>query len=255
MQRSTLRSPLYAVLSGMWLLACGEVPGADPLRSEEPLATETSALCSGASVSNLSLGGMSSYQGELAGGGNWAVNYPANAIRLDYYVNGVWRGSEERCNALGGTTSCTGSGSWSFSMSGMSCGWHSVEVRALPMVIDSAGNRSTCGVTPTTISTSVLEYCNPTASLSCLRGYSSVVSCSASGSNGTGDYTPYWFDSRSGSWNAGGWDSSYNQCAPPSYGQPSEWLTVAFKVVDSQATESNTQYAYFECALGNYPDF
>jgi hypothetical protein len=162
MQRSTLRSPLCAVLSGMWLLACGGVRDDGPLPSEEPLATETSALCSGASVSSLTLSGMSLYQGELAGGGSWAVAYPANAIRLEYYVDGTWRGTDERCNSSGGTSSCTGSGSWSFSSSGMSCGSHSFQVRALPMIIDSAGNRTTCGGTPRTLSTSVLENCDPT---------------------------------------------------------------------------------------------
>ncbi|HEX5752008.1 MAG TPA: hypothetical protein VFZ09_37665 [Archangium sp.] len=160
--RKTTGISLGAVLSGLMLLACGGVPDAELTPADGPQGTTTSALCSGVSVTTLSLAGISTYQGEMAGSGDWAVANPANAVRLEYYVDGVLRSSEDRCNASGGTSSCTGSGSWSFSASGITCGSHNFQVKAYPMVIDSAGNRTVCLDSPRSLSQSVAgDACPP----------------------------------------------------------------------------------------------
>ncbi|MET0405426.1 MAG: hypothetical protein ABW123_23620 [Cystobacter sp.] len=137
MWRLLLRCALYAGLSPLLLAACGgEGLGGS---AAEPLGTHESAVCSGLRVSDLTITGVSSYLGEASGGGNWSVAAPANAVRLEYYVDGVQRTFEER---TGGT------GPWYFSKDGIACGTHTFEVRAFPMVIDSAGNRSTCSDAP-----------------------------------------------------------------------------------------------------------
>ncbi|HYO56084.1 hypothetical protein [Archangium sp.] len=135
MRRALTRSPLHALLSGLLLAACGGIPEAELGPSAETLGTQEAALCSGQYVEALSISGISSYEGEAAGSGGWDVSAFANAARLEYYIDGVLRSFEERSG---------NSGTWYFSRSGISCGTHNFEVRAYPMVIDSAGNRSTC---------------------------------------------------------------------------------------------------------------
>jgi hypothetical protein len=75
------------------------------------------------------------------------------------------------------------------------------------------------------------------------------VVCYGSGSGGTGSpYTPCWqFDVRStqgesytSSWFDGDWSQSF-YCPPTYVIQPSEQLTVAFKVRDSAGAESYAQ--------------
>jgi alpha-tubulin suppressor-like RCC1 family protein len=132
-------------------MACGgpSAPGSAP--AEPSLGTRESAVCSGASVTRLAISGLSTYLGEMAGNGEWTVSYPANAVRLEYYLDGVLRTSEERPGA---------SGTWYFSTSGIACGGaHTLVVKAFPMVIDSAGNRSTCWDTFLSASRAVTEPC------------------------------------------------------------------------------------------------
>jgi hypothetical protein len=160
--RKTTGISIGAVLSGLMLLACGGVPDAALAPVDEPLGTDTSALCAGASVTTLSLSGISTYQKEMAGSGDWAVSTSTNAVRLEYYVDGALRSSEDRCNASGGTTSCTGSGPWNFSASNIACGSHTFLVKAYPMVIDSAGNRTVCVDSPRSLTQTVPgEACPP----------------------------------------------------------------------------------------------
>lgn len=158
----SIRGLTSALLSGLLMTACGGGPEAGLAPSEEPLGTAGSALCSGASVTSLTISGISTYQGEMAGSGNWKVSTATNAVRLEYYVDGALRSSEDRCDAAGGTTNCTGSGPWHFSASGISCGTHTFLVKAYPMVIDSAGNRTTCWDSPKSLSRSVAgDACPP----------------------------------------------------------------------------------------------
>lgn len=153
-----IRCLLSALLSGLLLTACGGDPEAGLAPSNEPLGTTEAALCAGVSVTTLSLSGISTFQGVMAGGGDWAVSSPANAVRLEYYLDGssTPRSTDERCNGSGGTTNCTGSGPWNFSASGISCGTHSFLVKAYPMVIDSAGNRTICWDSPRSLTQSVV---------------------------------------------------------------------------------------------------
>lgn len=126
-------SPLCVLLSGLLLTACGGV--VDSPDAMEPLGAAELALCSSSAVSSLTISGISTYQGEMAGSGTWAVSYPANAVRLEFRIDNVLQSASE----LTGT-----SGSWYFSKAGLSCGTHTFNVKAWPMVVDSSGGRTTC---------------------------------------------------------------------------------------------------------------
>jgi len=184
MRKNLLRSVLRASLSGLMLSACGGMPnelGLTP--AEESLGTQEAALdCAGASVTALNIGGMSSWGGVLSGGGNWSVTYPANGVKLSFYVDGVWRGDQ----TLQGDANR--SGSWSFNDSPIGCGSHTFQVRAIPAVYDSNGNPpGTCAAGSTSRTFTFTQGC-PTANLSCTQETYSA-SCTGSGSGGTGGYT------------------------------------------------------------------
>ena len=142
-------APFWALLLGLWLGACGGVPEAGLAPGDEPLGTQESALCVGLSVTTLTTSGISSYQGELAGSGSWAVSSGANGIRLEYYLDGVLLSVEERLGT---------SGTWYFSGE-MTCGTHTFQVRGYPMVVDSGGTRTTCYSGSKSVSQSVTETC------------------------------------------------------------------------------------------------
>jgi hypothetical protein len=244
MKRGSMRSMLCGVLSGLLLAACGG-PEEGVSAAEESLGTQQAALCSGLSVTTLNLNGMSSYGGELAGSGNWAVSSGANAVRLEYRVDGVLRSYEERTGS---------SGTWYMSSTGTTCGAHNVEVKAWPMVIDSAGNRTTCMDAPNTLTQSVTQGC-PTTSLSCTRS-STTVNCTGSGSGGTGGYTLFWrseeqsdYGSYVGSWyQASGSQGFY---CPIKHGEV-VWngdILVEFKVRDNSGMESPVTSRTFLCAF------
>ena len=84
MKWDAVRSVASLWLGGLLMLGgCGgglEESGPPP--AGEPLGAHEAALCSGLSVSSLSLSGVSTWQGEMAGSGRWAVAGGANAIRL-----------------------------------------------------------------------------------------------------------------------------------------------------------------------------
>ncbi|HSP78706.1 MAG TPA: hypothetical protein VLQ93_09270 [Myxococcaceae bacterium] len=150
MRRHLAGLSVCALLPGL-LLGCGgdtsEAVGAEP---GESLGTQESALCSGLSVTSLVISDASTYQGTMAAVGTWAVSQFANAVRLDYYVDGVLYSSDERPG---------NSGTWYFSANGVACGTRTLMVKAYPMVIDSNDNRTTCWTAPNTVSQSVTEPC------------------------------------------------------------------------------------------------
>ncbi|WPB79972.1 hypothetical protein KYC5002_12600 [Archangium violaceum] len=158
MPRDTGHSLRWRALLGGWLMwvGCGgKESGLAP--ADEPLGTHEAAVCAGTSVSSLSVAGISTYEGEMAGNGQWAVASPANAVRLEYYVDNVLQSSEERPNP---------SGTWYFSTTGVACGPpRTFLVKAIPMVIDSAGNRTSCWSSPgKTVTQSVTDAC-PSATI------------------------------------------------------------------------------------------
>ncbi|MDC0708281.1 hypothetical protein POL68_07340 [Stigmatella sp. ncwal1] len=129
----SLLSPLFAGFLGM---ACGGAEESPPSPSSPTLGVQESALCSAVSVTSLTLTGASTYQGELAGNGTWAVSTFSNAVRLEYYLDGVMFAYEERPGH---------SGLFYFSRNGVSCDvLHPLQVKAFPMIIDSNGVRTTC---------------------------------------------------------------------------------------------------------------
>jgi len=150
MSRPVITAPLCALLSALLLTACGSVSETEQEVPVDALGTQELAMCSGLSVSNLAFSGASTYLGEMAGSGPWAVSAGANAVRLEYYIDNVLYASEERAGT---------SGTWYFSQTGISCGTHTLLVKAFPMVIDSAGNRTTCWGAPRSASQAITEAC------------------------------------------------------------------------------------------------
>lgn len=154
MHRELIRTPVSLLLLGL-LAACGGIEAND-LDAMEELGTSQAAMCYNSTASGLSISGISTYQGEMVGAGSWAVTYPANAVWLDYYIDGVKQSSEQR-------TSETRSGSWSFSKTGVSCGSHTFQVTAYPMIVYSGGS-SVCWSNTSQTRTQVVsepcpEYC------------------------------------------------------------------------------------------------
>ena len=149
MVREPIRPLVCAVLCGLLMTACGGT-GTDVALSEEEPGTQRSELCSGLTVTSLVVSGASTYEGEMAASGTWTVAPGANAVRLEYSVDGVLSGTEERVGATG---------TWYFSTTGIRCGPRNLVVKAWPMVIDSAGNRSTCSTALTSTSSTVTEDC------------------------------------------------------------------------------------------------
>jgi hypothetical protein len=135
------------------LAACNSIPeaGRDAAAQESP-GTVKAAMCAGASVSNLTVSGINTIQGEMAGAGDWAVTYPANAVRLDYYIDGVLQTSDMR-------RSDNRAGSWSFSQSGVACGTHTFEVKAYATVSYSGGDTICWNSGPGSLSRVVSEPC------------------------------------------------------------------------------------------------
>ncbi|HSP78850.1 MAG TPA: hypothetical protein VLQ93_09990 [Myxococcaceae bacterium] len=236
MLRNLIRAPRSLLLSGLMLAACGGAPEAELASpAEELLGTAEAPICSGASVSSLTILDISTYQGEMSGAGLWEVTYPANAVRLEFYIDDVLQATTEKSGSR--------SGSWNFSQSGVACGPRTFRVTAIPMVIDSEGSRTTCWTSgPQSLSQVVTEACAPTASLSC-SFTSPIYDCTGSASGGTNPLTPMWRVSTrnngSSTWQVGEWYDSTSWsgsfvCKPWSYS-----TRVEFRVRDAQGLYSN----------------
>jgi hypothetical protein len=147
MLRHLTRSPFCLLLSGLLLMACGPISEEAP----EALGVVESAMCSNSAVTALSISGMTTYQGEMAGSGTYAVSYPANAVWLEYRIDGVVQATEERLGA---------SGTWYFSKAPVACGTRTFSVKAWPRVVSSDGSSTTClSNASLTASKSVTEAC------------------------------------------------------------------------------------------------
>jgi hypothetical protein len=149
MMRESMRPLVCAVLCGL-MVACGGTE-ADPVLPEEQLGTQQSELCSGLYVTSLVVSGASTYNGEMAASGTWTTAPGANAVRLEYYVGDTLYTTEERVGATG---------TWYFSTTGIACGPRNLVVKAWPMVVDSAGNRTTCSAALTSATVTVTEDCH-----------------------------------------------------------------------------------------------
>jgi hypothetical protein len=255
MHRPPVRALLCVSLPALMLAACGGVPEEAGLAPpEEPLGTREAAVCSGLSVTSLTLSGISTYQGEMAGSGNWAVSTFANAVWLEYYVDGVRSSTTKKLGT---------SGTWSFSASGIPCGSHSFEVRAYPMVVASDGSETTCWSSYKSLSQTVSENCSPiTTSFSCVRSSTTTLKCTGSASGGSGSFTPYWqetWNSWPDAWYSGAWTQSFycqklvlTPCSPdqPCEQAPTEQLKISFKAIDSAGTASAVSSSVtYTCAM------
>ncbi|MDC0709625.1 hypothetical protein POL68_14230 [Stigmatella sp. ncwal1] len=237
---------LRIMLVGLFPMACGNPESS---LAEEPLGTSDAALCSGVSVSSLSIADGSSYGGDLAVFGSFAVSVFSNAVRLEYSVDGVLKAVDERPQP---------NGSWYFSGNGLTCGAHAFQVKAYPMIIDSNGNRTTCyDGGPRTVSRTFTQAC-PSASISCMRTSADQVTCTGSANGGTGSYTPFVQEelrpadhpesNYNTGWYPGGW--SWTRYCPQAYSFPLDEIFVRFKVRDNSGMESSADFGWITCAAG-----
>ena len=252
MKRDPRKTTLNALLSGLLLAACGGPTEEGALLSDERMGTRSSALCSGASVSSLTISSFGSYGGEASGGGTWSVTSPANGIHLEYYIDGVKRGEQDIQGNSGRA------GNWSFTYRPVSCGQsHSLMLKAYPLsfLSTSIDRCETSG--PSSASATFSEAC-PTSTLSCTRTSSTEVSCTGSGDGGTGGpYTGQWQRTEknhtTGSVYQSGWYtaplSSTFYCPQGIailYPTNSE-LTLEFKARDVNGLESNALSQTYSC--------
>ncbi|AKJ06039.1 hypothetical protein ATI61_110217 [Archangium gephyra] len=242
--QKTIRSFTCSLMSGLLLAACGGASEDALAPAEEQLGTRESAMCVDLDVSMLTIDGVSSYEGVAAGAGQWAVSTGANGVRMEFSVDGVLRSSTEYLGT---------SGTWNFSAGSMGCGNHLLEVKAFPMVVDSAGNRTTCYDFPMTDERGFSQYCNPTTSLSCTRVSTYSVKCTGSVSLGTGTHTAYWQTS-SLSEDSSGWyqgtlsrNVGCEQRTTYNKDRPLDTLVVEFKVQDSNGNWSDISSRSLSC--------
>ncbi len=271
MMRIMIRSPLCALVSGLLLSACGGVPEEGQSPEEEALGTQESELCSSATVTSVSVQGVSTYGGLMAGAGSYSVDGGANGVRLEYYVDGVQKYYEERQGV---------SSTWNYSWAGVSCGQHSFQVKAIPMILGSDGTRATCSSISQWSSVYYpSEPCpNPRTTFSCTRTSTTQVKCTGGASGGSGTYTPMWQESYSGypyGWYDGTWTRYFScrstsgticyrstqkqagsadaQMLPPDDGtcEPlyPESVTFEFKVRDSNGAMSSVKSATYTCYM------
>jgi hypothetical protein len=251
MQRDLMRSPLLALLSGLLLVACGGALEAEQPPIEQSPGTQESAMCAGLSVTNLSITGISTVLGEMAGSGEWAVSTYANAVQLEYYVDGVLSSTDVRRGT---------SGTWYFSASVMACGSNTFQVKAYPMVIDSNNNQTLCNTGSRSAAKTVTESCPViTSNLSCWRD-SAYVYCRGTASGGSGPYTLFWREYNSpASGNSyttpwyEDWEYTGFYCPEPYYSYGYDTLEVSFYARDDgSGARSNVSYSgYFYCAAGS----
>lgn len=168
MQRYLTRSPLCVLLSGLLLAACGPVP--ESSEGPETLGVVEAAACSSSAVTSLTLSGISTYGGEMAGAGTYTVSYPANSVFLEYRIDGLLQSVQR----VSGST-----GTWQFSKAFVSCGTHTFNVKAWARVTDSAGGETICVSNPSmSLSQSVTEECPPRCGDGACNGNEDEWSCS-----------------------------------------------------------------------------
>ncbi|HYO72166.1 MAG TPA: hypothetical protein VEU33_39445 [Archangium sp.] len=227
------------LLPALLLVACGGGPESEVAPGEESLGTRESAMCSGLSVTSLTLDGISTYQGELAGAGTYAVSPFANGVSLEFSVDGQTPSSTERLGS---------SGTWSYSRTGVACGPRTFEVRAYPMVVASDGTKTVCRESYKSVTRIVTEPCPPTASVSCSRLSTTTLRCTGSASGGSGSYTPYWKEywysyyeqtEYLNPWSQGAWTADYYCTGVTASATAYDLVRFYFQVTDSNGATSN----------------
>ncbi|HEX5744744.1 MAG TPA: hypothetical protein VFZ09_00795 [Archangium sp.] len=242
MSWKTIRLPLCSLVSGLMMTACGgatDEAGLEPAGAEA-LGTQESALdCAGAAVTSLDTGVVSSWGGTLStGSGTWSVVYPANGIILEYYVDGVLRGTQP---ILGDTNR---SGTWTFNDSPIACGTHTFEVRGYPAVFDSATPAPGRCTTGSMIKTASFTQGCPTATLTCSQS-GTTINCTGSGSGGEGGpYVSYWREGIQADWGSSysDWEQGSNSfgvyCMPATTRDNFYRQYIYYKVMDASGMES-----------------
>ncbi len=241
MPRKTTHVPLSSLLSGLMLAACGGIPETEWAPADgEALGTGESAMCSLMSVTHLTVDGMSIYNQELAGAGSWRVSPYTNSVYMEFWFdNEPYPSTQKRTGTYDPATGTT-SGTWSYSKGGISCGSHTLVIKAFPRHYGSDGSEEICA-NPMTLTRSIYQDCSPPqlSSLSCSRypdSTASTVRCDTYASGGSGTYT-YWWKANSGSW-VQGQPSQFFNCkySSPFFSAPTQYQV---KAVDSAGRESS----------------
>jgi hypothetical protein len=243
---------LCPLLSGLLLAACGGPIEETQAPSEESLATQSAALCSGAGVSSLTISSFGTFGGEASGSGAWSVTFPANGIHLDYYIDGVKRGEQNI------PANSSRAGTWSFSYRPVSCGVsHTFVLNAYPISMLSTGVERCEASSSSSASATFSEAC-PTNTLSCMRASSTQISCTGSGSGGTGGpFSGQWQRTEqnhsTGSVYQSGWYSGpmtntfYCPQGVPLFSPTNSDLLIEFKARDVNGLESSALSQSFAC--------
>jgi hypothetical protein len=252
MARDLLKASLKALLSGLLLTACGGPAEEAPTAAEAPLGTEASALCTGATVSSITISSVTAFGGEASGSGTWSVTSPANGIHLEFYIDGIKRGEQQ----LRGDSNRAGT--WSFSYRPVACGGsHTLVLKAYPLSILSTGVDRCETSSPASASAAFSEAC-PTSTLSCARSSSTEIACTGSGAGGTGGpYTGQWQrteENRStGSVYQSGWyagpltNTFYCPQGFPIVAPTNSELRIDFKARDANGLESSALSQSYPC--------
>lgn len=242
MPRKTIHVPAAALLSGLMLSACGGVPeeGLAPAGAEA-VGTRESAMCSLMSVTNLTVEGLDSYDHVAAGAGAWTVSPNTNSVYMEFWFDNETTPNTQRINGTWDPATGNTNGRWSYSRGNVSCGAHTVVIKAFPRNLSSNGNEEICA-TPWTITRSIYQDCGTPQlnSMFCSRYpnpyTSTTVRCDTYASGGAGGYA-YWWRTNSGSWVQGQSHGSQFFNCPTSgyYTVPTQYQV---KAVDSAGRET-----------------
>lgn len=244
MPRKTTHVSLAAALSGLMLSACGGVSEEGPAPAgPEAVGTQQSAMCSLMSVTNLTVEGMDSYNHVTSGAGAWSVSPNTNSVYMEFWFDNEAYPTRQTLTGTWDPATGNTNGRWSYSRGNVSCGSHTVVIKAFPRSIRSDGSEEVCS-TPWTITRNVYEDCGTPSlsSLYCSRYpdpyTASTVRCDAFATGGSGIYN-YWWRTNNGSWVQGqSHGSQFFNCTYSSssyYNVPTQYQA---KVVDSAGRES-----------------
>jgi hypothetical protein len=259
MTSSPARSLFRALLSGLLLSGCGGVPDEAGLTSAEGerVGTQESAMCSEMSVLGLTVDGMDSQNGVLAGAGTWKVSPNANSVYLQFYLDNNPTPVQQRLPGTYDPATGTTSGTWSYSAGNISCGGHTVVIKAYARHIASNGAEEICS-TPMTLTRTVIQdgACKPTTTVSCNRISNGWIRCTGTASGGSGTYTPYWQENWNShiykeqylsDWYQRTWTRDF-QCSATTSTTYYDLMQYNFRVIDSTGMPSTVSSSVvFKC--------
>lgn len=224
--------------AGLSVAACGAEVQAD---DDEEFAEEAIGegaqelgLCAG-TIASTTITGVAVANGIMSATGGYSLGGGANAVYLEYLIDGVLKQSEIRYS---GST-------WQATQGGITCAAHNLQVNAYPMVVTSS-SATTCLDNGTSAASGFYgSPCVPNATLSCVFDGAPLIICDGGGSGGIAPLTAHWRYSwksnSSSTWTVGDWFEAQWQdvsfmCKPLWYS-----ARVEFKVKGVDGTYSTTR--------------